>query len=94
MVILCLLVSADVDFESGIYMTTFQPGQSRSSVCIVIIDDEIREGNEKFRLLLSIPKTVKKKLNIWAGRPLFADVKIIGECSNVSFTLNYYIISR
>ena len=69
---------ADVDFESGIYRTTFKPGQSRSSVCIVIIDDDIREGNEKFRLLVAIPKSVQKNLNVWAGKPFFADVKIIG----------------
>jgi len=84
MVIICLLVSADVDFKSGTYRTTFKPGQSRSSVCIVIIDDDIREGNEKFRLLVSIPKNVQRKLNIWAGRPFFADVKIIGKSNNVS----------
>jgi len=69
---------ADVDFESGIYRTTFKPGNSRSSVCIVIIDDDIREGNEKFRLILVIPKTAQQKLNVWAGKPFFADVKIIG----------------
>ena len=67
------------------YRTTFKPGQSRSSVCIVIIDDDIREGNEKFRLILAIPKITQKKLNVWAGRPFFADVKIIGESSTISF---------
>jgi len=59
------------------------PGQSRSSVCIVIIDDDIREGNEKFRLLLVIPKTVHNKLNVWSGKSSHADVKIIGEDSNI-----------
>jgi len=84
-VIFCLLVLANVDFESGIYRTTFKPGQLQSSVCVVIIDDDIREGNEKFRLLLAIPKAVQKNLNVWAGKPSHADVKIIGEDSNVSF---------
>jgi len=78
-------LSADIDFESEMYRTTFKPGQSRSSVCIVIIDDDIREGNEKFRLILAIPKIAQKKLNVWAGRPFFADVKIIGESSNILF---------
>ena len=80
-----LLILADVDFESEVYRTTFKPGQSQSSVCIVIIDDEFREGNEKFRLLLAIPKTTQK-LNVWAGKPSYADVKIIGECTyNVTY---------
>jgi len=75
---LCLLLLADVDFEGEIYRTTFKPGQTRSSVCIVIIDDDIREGDEKFRLILAIPKTTQKKLDVWAGTPFYADVKIIG----------------
>ena len=55
----------------------FQPGQSNSSICIVIIDDDIREGNEKFRLLLSIPYSVRA-LGVWAQHPYFADVLITG----------------
>ena len=77
--IFCLLILVNADFENNIYKTTFKPGQSRSSVCIVIIDDDIKEGNEKFRLLLIIPKAVQKTLNIWTSKPFFADVKIIGE---------------
>ena len=72
-----------MDFESKIYRTTFEPGQSRSSVCIVIIDDDIREGNEKFRLIVVIPKIVQKELNVWTGKPSHADVKIIGDNSKI-----------
>jgi len=71
--------SADVDFESKIYRTTFEPGQTKKSVCIVIIDDDIREGNETFRLSVVIRNTAHKNLNVRVGKPSFADVKIIGE---------------
>jgi len=56
---------------------TFQPGQSNSSVCVVIIDDDIREEAEKFRLVLSIPYSVRE-LGVWSGYPYYADVVIIG----------------
>ena len=75
--IMSCLILTNEDFESGIYTANFVPGQSRSSVCIVVIDDDIREGNETFGLLLAIPIPTQK-LNVSAGNPSFADVKIIG----------------
>jgi len=41
-----LFTLAGKDFETDGPKVTFQLGQSRSSVCIVIIDDDIREGTE------------------------------------------------
>ena len=73
----CLFYLADKDFKSGMYEATFKPGQSRSSVCITIIDDDIRERNEKFRLFLSIP-ILTQKLKVWTGTPFYADVKMLG----------------
>ena len=67
------------DFNEDPVQVTFQPGESRHNICIVIIDDDIREGNEKFRLLLSIPYSVRA-LGVWTGYPYYADVKITGTC--------------
>ena len=61
----------------NVLKVNFQPDQSRSSICIVIIDDDIREGTEKFRLLLGISYSVRA-LGVWAQHPYFADVLIIG----------------
>ena len=72
-----LFLLAGKDFQTRIPKVTFQPGQSHSSFCVVIIDDDIREENEKFRLLLSIPYSVRAQ-GVWTGYPYYADVKIIG----------------
>ena len=65
------------DFEPGVLKVTFKPGQTYSSACVVIIDDDIKEGTEKFRLILSIPYNVRS-LGVWAGTPYYANVTIIG----------------
>ena len=65
------------DFVNDPLQVTFQPGESRYSICVIIIDDDIREGKEKFRLLLSIPYSVRA-LGVWTGYPYYADVVIIG----------------
>ena len=56
---------------------TFQPGESRKNICAIIIDDDIREGNETFRLMLSIPYSVRA-LGVWTGYPYYANVEITG----------------
>ena len=71
------LILVNKDFESGIYRTTFKPGQSHSNICVVIIDDDIREGNEMFQLLLAIPKQTQK-LNVSVGKPFLISINIIG----------------
>ena len=68
---------ASKDFEAEVLQVTFLPGQSNSSVCVIIIDDDIREGNEYFHLLLSIPYSVRAQ-GVWTGYPYYTDVKIIG----------------
>ena len=65
------------DFKAETLQVTFLPGQSHSNVCVIIIDDDIREDNEKFRLLLSVPNSVRAQGG-WPGFPYHADVKIIG----------------
>ena len=70
--------SAGKDFETDPLQATFQPGQSRQSICVVVTDDDIREGTEKFRMVLSIPSSVRAQ-GVWAGYPYYADVKILGE---------------
>ena len=72
-----LFTLAGKDFETGVVKVTFQPYQTRASVCIVITDDDINEGSEKFRLILSIPYSARA-LGIWAAYPYYADVVIIG----------------
>ena len=70
---------ADKDFNNDPLQVTFQPSESQHNICVVIIDDDIREGNEKFRLILSIPDSVKA-LGVWTGYPYYADVVITGTC--------------
>ena len=65
------------DFEAETLQVTFLPGQSQRNVCVIIIDDDIKEDNEKFRLLLSVPSSVRAQ-GVWPGFPYYADVKIIG----------------
>ena len=81
---------AGKDFESDPIPVTFQPGQSHQTICVFIIDDDIREGFEKFRLLLSIPHIVRA-LGVWNGYPYYADVVIRGMlCMYVLSMLAYY----
>ena len=68
---------AGKDFDNNPIPVTFQPGQSRQTICVVIIDDDIREGFEKFRLVLSISYSVRA-LGVWTGYPYYADVVIRG----------------
>ena len=68
---------ADKDFKNDHIQVTFQPGESQHNICVVIIDDDIREGNEKFRLFLSIPSSVRA-LGVWNGFPYYADIVITG----------------
>ena len=72
-----LFYIAGRDFESDSLKVHFQPGQSSANVCIVIIDDDLTEGSEKFRLLLSIPYSTRS-LGVWAKHPYYADVIITG----------------
>jgi len=79
---------AGKDFEADVLKVTFQPGQSHSSVCVVIIDDDIREGTENFRLVLSIPYSVQK-LGVWTGYPYYADVVITGTYMVINIYIPY-----
>ena len=45
------------DFNSSVCVVKFSVGQIRSSVCIPIHDDTVKEGNEMFYVLLSVPNT-------------------------------------
>ena len=77
MTVLLIFILAGRDFESDALEVHFQPGQSSANVCIVIIDDDLKEGSEKFRLLLSIPYNTRS-LGVWAKHPYYADVLITG----------------
>ena len=68
---------AGKNFQTSALQVTFQPGQSHSNVCVVIIDDDIKEQSKTFSLILSIPYSVKA-LGVWAGYPYYADVLVIG----------------
>ena len=70
---------AGEDFEAEILQVTFLPGQSHSNVCVIIIDDDIREENEIFHLLL-IPYSVQMQ-KVLTGYSYHVDVKIIGTCT-------------
>ena len=73
-----ILVSFNIagrDFESDILKVHFQSNQSSANICIVIIDDDLKEGSEKFRLFLSIPYSTRS-LGVWAKHPYYADVLI------------------
>ena len=68
---------AGTDFEADTLEVTIQPDQSHSNVCIVITDDDIKEGPEIFHLVISIPSSVQK-LGVRVGSTYYADVLIIG----------------
>ena len=54
-------------------------GQSRTSVYIPINDDAVREGNEVFYVLLSVPSSAA----LVPGKNLIARVTIFGELSMI-----------
>ena len=64
-------------FQKDTLQVTFQPGQSHSNICVAIIDDDIKERSQKFRLILSIPYSVQT-LGVWIGYPYYTDVLVIG----------------
>lgn len=68
---------AGTDFEADTLEVTIQPDQSHSNVCVVVTDDDIKEGPENFRLVISIPSSVQK-LGVKIGSTYYADVLIIG----------------
>ena len=47
---------AGTDFEADTVEVTIQPGQSHSNVCVVITDDDVKEGPEKFSFGYINPK--------------------------------------
>ena len=65
------------DFESDPIPATFQPGQSRQTICVVITDDDIKKRSERFRLILSIPNNVRA-LGVRTDFPYYADVVTTG----------------
>ena len=78
MIINCFnIYLAGKDFENIPLQVTFQPGESHRNICVIIMDDDMREGNEKFHLLLSVPYSVRT-LGVWTGYPYNADIIIIG----------------
>ena len=82
MTVLLIFILAGRDFESDALEVHFQSNQSSANVCIVIIDDDLREGSEKFRLLLSIPYSTRS-LGVWAKHPSFTDILITGMYINI-----------
>ena len=78
---------AEKDFKSNRIPVTFQRGQSHHNICVAIIDDDIKEGFEKFRLFLSITYSARA-LGVWIGYPNYADVVIRG----ILYSHNYVYI--
>ena len=62
---------------------TIQPGQSHSNVCVIFIDDDIKERPGNFRLVISIPSSVQK-----------LGVKIGSACYTNIYTNNRYYVTK
>jgi len=62
------------DFSSSVSVANFSVGQSNASVCIPIRDDCLKEGNETFGVLLSIPNNNA----LIPGQHVMANITIIG----------------
>ena len=71
----------------------FKLGQSSANICIVIIDDDLREGSEKFRLLLSISYSTRS-LGVLAKHPYFADILITGMHVHAYMHVNIYACGK
>ena len=74
---ICFNIAAGKNFQKDALQVTIQPGQSHSNVCVAIIDDDIKEQNKTFSLILSIPHSVQT-LGVQTGYPYYADVLVIG----------------
>ena len=72
--LICFIIAG---FQKDALQVTFQPGQSHSNVCVAIMDDDIKEQSKTFRLILSIPYSVRT-LGVWSSYPYYADVLVIG----------------
>ena len=62
------------DFTSSVSVANFSAGQSNASVCISIHDDCLKEGNETFSVLLSVPDNNA----LIPGQHVLATITIIG----------------
>jgi len=62
------------DFNLSVSEVKFSAEQSSASVCIPIHDDNLKEGNETFGVLLSIPDNT----TIIPGQHIMASVTILG----------------
>jgi len=55
-------------------MVELSAGQSKASVCILIHDDYLKEGNETFGVFLSAPNNT----SLISGQQVMATVTILG----------------
>ncbi|XP_065902914.1 FRAS1-related extracellular matrix protein 2-like [Dysidea avara] len=66
------------DFNSSVSEVKFSERQSSASVCIPIYDDSLKEGNETFGVLLSVPDDT----TMIPGQHVMASVTIIDDASD------------
>jgi len=59
-------------------VATFGAGRSNTSVCIPIHDDCLKEGNETFNVLLSVPDSTA----LIPGQDVLASITILGWLSD------------
>ena len=76
-----------MDFNSSVRVVRFNEGDSESSTCITLSDDQLREGDEVFSVLLIVPNIS----TVEPGPQVLATVTILGMCLCLSVCLSVRI---
>ena len=82
-----LFISLASDFNSTIQTVTIVAGTNSSEVNIQVINDSIVEGDETFRMILSVPSSLGPE--IATGIITSATVTIIDTSSELNHWYNY-----
>jgi len=69
-----LCVYPGKDFNSSVCVVKFSVAQANATVCIPIYDDYLKEGNETFSVLLSVPDDTA----LIPGQYVIASIVIVG----------------
>ena len=73
-----------MDFNSSVRVVRFNEGDSESSTCITLSDDQLREGDEVFSVLLIVPNIS----TVEPGPQVLATITILGMCLCLSVCEN------
>ena len=75
------------DFNSSVRVVRFKKGDSEVSTCITLYDDQLREGDEVFSVLLSVPNVT----TLEPGKDMLAKITIMGMCTYVCMSVMVHV---